>query len=178
MKLRTFRFLHGALIALIYSGCYADPSTDTFVEINREQHDELFREAAIELTEYTSVEIDNAISTWIVRLSDRVLYHSDHRAYFDVGIPGFRAWGQADPRVKVITLADWDFKSGVLAHEFGHALSKDNFNDHEKFKTNGIDEVTRRIQETFVVNASGEYDHPSLGCALPLVLTGASGESP
>lgn len=174
-----------ALFAAV--ACYAppDPPDCGTVCDRQEAHDALFTDAALALTAYTPEQLQ--LAGWRVKLHPRPLYDDNGRAYFtDSRYPDFRIWGLADCETRIIWLADLDYASGVLSHEYGHALEGDGrapefcgFGDHERFATNGIDAVTRLVQSEFEAAALRVPSDPSEGCPLAMAsITGASGGSP
>lgn len=165
---------------LLLVSCSGAPPDYEAVTDRKDAHDDTFRVAAAEHTGHSDAEVTEILLGWRVELHPRPLYTDDGRAYFEVSShPGWLIWGLADCAQRVIILADLDFGSGVLAHEYGHALTEC-YARHEDFPALGLDAATAYVQQHYVTNAYGEPPHPAEGCPMDAMqLTGAhGGEAP
>jgi hypothetical protein len=170
MKRLLFVFL------LILSSCYPAASEDSvvcrsdagvfFSELgdpcsNFKRHEQVMLEGYdLDTPQWTHSQLLTAMNGFNVRVlsRDELKFDSADRAYWtDPSIPNFKIWGQTWCQDGKIDLADDDFKTGVLAHEFGHVFMGCGPNDHEEMKTNGVDDAISYVQKNYVTltGASG-----------------------
>lgn len=158
---------HSISLLLILSSCYPSPSEDAltchsdsgvfFSGSNQcdnfKKHEEVMLNAYILNTpQWTLDQMHAAMNGFSVRvLPESELKHdAKGRAYFtDATIPNFMIWGETSCQDGTIRLADDNFKSGVLCHEFGHVFMGCGMNDHQLMASNGVDAAIRYVEENY-----------------------------
>jgi hypothetical protein len=180
-------------LLLLAAGCYGSPSASTMCRTNRgaflsgslqcedfQRHEDVMVKAYdLNTPQWSADYIASHIAGIDVTVRSEVQHDAKGRAYWtDPGIPSFMIWGQTWCDQGRIDLADDNFGTGVLCHEFGHVFLGCTMDDHENMKTDGVNAAIAYVQKNYTTlsGATSSLDGETEPAEPFVVLTGPAGQ--
>lgn len=147
-------------------------NSDKCYEFNN--HEKIFLEGLELNTKWTKEQAKDLLTGYAVVLKNKseLQYDKNGVAFWtSEDVPNFEIHGRAWCNELMIELADENFGSGILAHEFGHGLMQCGPFDHSNMAYNGINATIQYVQKNYksLTGASGGSLYgteimPDIGC--------------